>query len=50
MTFLTFLIYNPQFSWTFYLSAHLCEQCQEGRKLTVEGYLFDKIKPLIARA
>ena len=39
---------NPQFSWTF-LWTFLREQCQVGRKLTVEGHLFNKIDPLIKK-
>ena len=33
---------NPKFSWIFFLNIYFYEQCQEGRKLTVEGHLFNK--------
>ena len=41
---------NPQFSWTFHMNTYICEQCQEGQKLTVEGHFFNEINPLIGRA
>ena len=32
------------------MNTYICEQCQEGQKLTVEGHFFNEINPLIGRA
>ena len=36
-----------EFSWIFYRNIYFCEQCQEGKKLAVEGHLCNENKPLI---
>ena len=40
------ILFNPWFSWTFYLYIYFCEQCQEGWKLTVKGHLFNPLTPM----
>ena len=44
------VLINPQPSWAINRNIYICEQCQEGRKLTVEGHSFNQINPLIEKA
>ena len=41
---------NPQFIGTFYLNIYSCDQCQEGRELTMERHLFHQINTPIKKA
>ena len=41
---------NPQFIGTFYLNIYSCDQCQEGRELTMERHLFHQINTPIKKS